>query len=345
MRAGIVGHFGNGETLLNGQTIKTKIVTQKLECRLGSENILRIDTHGGIKKLFSMPFVLLSVLKKCRNVVIFPAHNGLRVIAPVLAFENLFFKRKLHYVVIGGWLPEFVKRRNLLSYALKKFDCIYVETNTMKKALELQEFTNIIVMPNCKELKILKEDELVYSTDKPYKLCTFSRVMKEKGIEDAIDAVKLVNEKYGETIFSLDIYGQVDPNQTEWFESLKETLPEYINYGGCVDFDKSTDVLKKYYALLFPTYYDGEGFAGTLIDAFAAGVPVIASDWRYNPEIVKSGITGMIYSVKDSSALADKLIWIYENNGEWTAMKVNCIKESQKHLPSNVLDVMENKMI
>ncbi len=37
------------------------------------------------------------------------------------------------------------------------------------------------------------------------------------------------------------------------------------------------------------------GFAGTLIDAMAAGVPVIASNWKYNPEIVIENVTGRIY--------------------------------------------------
>lgn len=61
-----------------------------------------------------------------------------------------------------------------------------------------------------------------------------------------------------------------------------------------VPFNQSTEVLKNYDALLFPTYYEGEGFAGTIIDAFAAGLPVIASDWKYNSEIIKQGITGVI---------------------------------------------------
>lgn len=121
---------------------------------------------------------------------------------------------------------------------------------------------------------------------KPLPLCTFSRVMKEKEIEDVVNAVKTVNEHFGRTVYTLDIYGQVDSAQTEWFNELKSIFPSYIKSGEPVPFDKSVEVLKNCFALLFPTYYEGEGFAGTLLDAVAAGVPVIASDWRYNPEIV-----------------------------------------------------------
>lgn len=340
----VLGHFGFGENLLNGQTIKTKIVSDELEKRFGTEEIMKFDTHGGITALLKLPYMLLSALGSCKNIIIFPAHNGLRIIAPLLTFYNCFFGRRLHYAVIGGWLPEFVSKRKFLKKCLKKFYCIYVETSIMKKMLDDQGFKNITVMPNCKNLKIIKDDELPHNFNKPYKLCTFSRVMKEKGIEDAVEAVIAVNEKYKEEVFLLDIYGQVDENQRVWFEELKKNFPCYINYKGCVDFDKSTEVLKEYYALLFPTYYDGEGFAGTLIDAFAAGVPVIASDWKYNNELVHSEITGLIYQTKNVADLCRKLMWICENYDLWVNMKPSCVHSSQKYLPEYAIKSLADNL-
>lgn len=40
----------------------------------------------------------------------------------------------------------------------------------------------------------------------PLRLCTFSRVMKEKGIEDAVNAVEAVNEYFGRLVYTLDIW-------------------------------------------------------------------------------------------------------------------------------------------
>ena len=57
--------------------------------------------------------------------------------------------------------------------------------------------------------------------------------MKEKGIEDAVNAVKTVNEHFGRTVYTLDIYGQVDSAQTEWFNELENTFPSYIYE--CID--------------------------------------------------------------------------------------------------------------
>ena len=133
----------------------------------------------------------------------------------------------------------------------------------MKVALEEQGFENIVVMPNCKNLTILKESELVYPEGEPYKLCIFSRVMKEKGVEDAVNAVKVINESVGRVVYSLDIYGSVDSGQTEWFENLKLTFPEYVSYGGKINFDKSVEVIKEHFALLFPTHHKTGESTGT----------------------------------------------------------------------------------
>lgn len=79
---------------------------------------------------------------------------------------------------------------------------------------------------------------------------------------------------------------------------MQKRFPSYIRYGGLVPFDKSVNVLKDYLALLFPIYYEGEGFAGTLIDAYFAGVPVIAPDWKYNAELVNEYV-GFVYPTGD----------------------------------------------
>lgn len=340
----VIGHFGFGKEMLNGQTIKTKIVTAELEKQLGTEQIVKVDTHGGMKAL---PRVMIQTFKafcQCEDIVIFPAHNGLRIFVPICTGFNCFFHRKLHYVVIGGWLPKFIQSRKKLAEQLRAFDGIYVETSTMKKALESDGFHNILIMPNFKDIRILTKDELVYPIGEPYKLCTFSRVMKEKGIGDAVEAVKSINRNLGRTAFELDIYGQIDDGQTEWFNELKASFPEYIKYKGLVPYDRSVEVLKNYTALLFPTFYEGEGFAGTIIDSFAAGVPVVSSDWKYNAEIIQPHINGLIFETKSQTALVEDLKYIHENIDAFNGMKETCLKAAEKYSPQNAMHSLLGKL-
>ena len=344
-KAAVIGHFADGLEYLDGQTVKTKNITNALVKTFGVDEVLRFDTHGSIKTLLKAPFTVFRAFRKCQNVVMLPAHNGLRIFGRLLPLFRKFFKqRKIHYVVVGGWLSNFLESKKNLTKALGKFDGIYAETNTVKNALEAQGFKNVFVMPNCKELQILSEEELVYSEEEPYRLCTFSRVMKEKGIEDAVNAVKTMNERLGRTVYTLDIYGQVDPNQTEWFEALKADLPPHVNYGGCVPFDQSVEVLKNYFALLFPTRFYTEGVPGTIIDAYAAGVPVISARWESFADIVEENVTGLGYEFGNAKDLTEKLLYAQENAGDLDFMKIDCLEYSKKFLPEKVIEVLTERL-
>lgn len=167
--------------------------------------------------------------------------------------------------------------------------------------------------------------------------------MREKGIGDAVNVVVSVNKVLGFQAFLLNVYGQVDNAYTEWVESLQKEFPSYIRYGGLVPFDKSVDVLKAYFALLFPTCYEGEGFAGTLIDAFSAGVPVIATDWRYNAEIVNEKV-GFTYSTGDEQAFLKLLKSIADNPTMLIDKKPQCLTEAEKNKIENVVKILTEQL-
>jgi len=341
-RYGVVARFAEGRNAFGGQTIKTRNFTEELEAVVGSDAVYRGDMSGWQKKPLKLVKQMLYALANCDEVVILPAFNGVRVIPRLLLLLRAWRKTKLQYVVVGGWLPEFLKGRKGLTQCLKKFDGIYVETQSMKAELEGQGFANVTVLPNFKRLQLLKEEELVYATGEPYKLCTFSRVLKEKGIEDAVNAVKKANETLGRTAYCLDIYGKVDARYEEAFAEFSKAFPDCIRYLGPADGSKSTQILKDYFSLLFPTYYHGEGFPGTLLDAFSAGVPAIASDWHYNAEIVGED-KGFLYETKNVEALTKILLTLSESPESMHGKKTNCLRYAYTMKPENIIKIFCNK--
>ena len=343
-KIGIIGHFGFGFEYYDGQTVKTRMVAEELERQLGKENVNCCDTHGGIKIIHKILFSCFKCLRKYDNVIAMPDSNGVKVIFPWLVMLNCIFKREIHYVVIGGWLSEFLKKRKFLKAVLKKLDGVYVETTSMKTALEAQGFKNVVVMPNCKNIEILKEEELVYPDGEPYKLCIFSRVMKEKGVEDAVNAVKAVNERFERIVYSLDIYGPVDSEQTEWFDNLKGRFPDYVKYCGIVPYDKSVEVLKNYFALLFPTKFYTEGVPGTLIDAYASGVPVITSLWMNSGDVFDESVCGCGYEFYDPDGLLNVLFRITENTEEMLGKKASCLKFAENYTSEKVVKILTDRL-
>ena len=330
---GLIGYFAVGKSKAGGQEAKTCAISRALQAHYPRPSLRKLDTGNWRKHPFKFFYNILYMICSCRILLIFPAQRSVQVLAPLLVLAGKPLGRKLHYVVIGGWLPEMTARKKWLVYFLKKFDGIYVETSSMKISLEKQGFTNVFIMPNFKDLSVLTVKDLIYTTQEPFAFCTFSRVMKEKGIEDAIHAITQLNTQAGRTVATLDIYGKIDDNYTEKFEKLKQTFPPYIYYKGIVSPSQSVKVLKNYFALLFPTYYEGEGFAGTLLDALAAGIPVIASDWKYNKEIVQDGKTGVVIH----ASLLEEINRAISNPSHFNVMKPLCLQEAQKYTPRGAI--------
>lgn len=342
----IIGNFGKDGRALDGQSVKTKIVTEAVAMAIGQERVITYNTSGGVKTLFKAPLIALNALRRSRDVVIFPAHNAVRVFVPLLVVLQCFFRhRRVHYVVIGGWLPEFIKTRPLLRYCLRHIYMIYAETHRMQHDLRKMGYaSNVTYMPNCKPLAIVESRELKSDYDEPYSLCTFSRVWSQKGIGDAVEAVKSVNESLGRNVYSLDIYGKVETGEEQWFADLQKTFPKYIRYGGTVPFDKSVEVLKTYFALLFPTRCSGEGIPGTIIDAYAAGLPVVSSLYPNFGEIIDEGVTGLGYEFGNNEALIKLLKDIAENPQKIIKMKENCVKKAKMFLPDEVVKTLVDKI-
>ena len=343
-RIGLIGYFAVGKSKSGGQEAKTCAVARALLSKYSRRDMLKIDTGNWKQTPFKFFCKVIRLIYKCHTIIIFPAQKSVRIFAPLLVLLGKPFGRKLHYVVIGGWLPEMTKNKKWLAYFLKKFNGIYVETSSMKSTLEEQGFKNIFIMPNFKDLPILTDKELVYTTKKPFAFCTFSRVMKEKGIEDAIDVINKLNEQAKHTIATLDIYGKIDDNYKGRFNKLKDSFPPYIKYKGIIPPNKSVEILKNYFALLFPTYYPTEGIPGTLIDAYCAGVPVITALWKNYKDVFTENKTGWSFELGNKNALlkcVEKAVMQYEAFNE---IKPLCLQEAKKYMPKQAIQILMQKL-
>lgn len=340
-KIGIIGYFATGKSKAGGQEAKTCSLDKVLKERYGKEKIFNIDTTDWKKRPISLFFSLIKSPILCENIIILPAQNSIKFFIPILILSNIFFKRKIYYSVVGGWLPDFLKNHNYIKLLLKKIDRIWVETLTMKEKLEEMNFSNVDIIVNFKYINQTPSDLLNVIYKEPFHLCTFSRIMEEKGIEDAIEVVKYVNNLYKKEIFRLDIYGKVEEQYVEKFNKILNEFPSYISYKGIIDPEDSTKVLKDYFALLFPTHYYTEGIPGTIIDAYTAGVPVICALWGNYKDVFIDGITGIGYEFNNILALKKVLEDVYNYPEKIISMKNNCLKEAQKYNPNLVIKILE----
>ncbi len=347
-RITLIGHAAFGQNIFDGQTTKTRNVIAALKAFLPAERLVVRDTLGGKKRLLTFFFQLPRDMRQSQHMIMMPAHNSLRFFAPLMWFWQHFFHCKLHYVMIGEWLPEFVEQHRYLKRPLQHFEAIYAETRETQKKLQDMGFTQTLLMPNFKNLNVLTPEDLMKipypAADEPLKLCIFSRIFKEKGIELAVEGVKLYNQRAGRDVFTLDIYGPVDGAYQEDFQKLQKTFPHTIRYCGVVPADQSVRALASYQAMLFLTWCEGEGFPGTLIDAMAAGLPVIASDWRHNRDILEPHQMALFSKPKDLDSLLTCLQTFDEDRKLWQAKRADILQAAKLYAPEKVIQTLLAKL-
>lgn len=334
-KVGIIGNFSFGKEPIGGQTIRTRNIYKYLSENHKEMEVTFIDTEDWKKGKIKMLIKTLMLSIKCKNILILPAQNGVKVFIPLLVFLGNVFNAKIHYLVIGAWLADLLEGNSFLTKKMRKVDYIYVQTNTlMKKLNQLNISKNLYLMPNFKLIEPITDVNIQYK--KPYKLCILSRINKEKGINDAIKVVSKINKKYN-NIVELDIYGPVDTNYLNEFETLIKDNASSVSYEGIVEHSEVTNILKSYYLFLFPTKFYTEGFPGVIADAYFAGLPVLSARWESYSDIIEEGVTGVTYDFNNLDSFYDKIEMLVNNNELVSQMKKKCIKEASKYTPENAL--------
>lgn len=336
-KIGLIGHLMYEQKLeaVNGQAIKTRNFYQMFCERYGEENIVTLDTNYFRKHLFRNYKKVFQICNKCGYILILPTSNGLKLILPVMNLLKKICGFKILYPVIGGWLPEYLEKEKIVRKLLECVDYIYPETDDLTRAIKQMGFSHVETLYNFSVRKTIDQLPKKEWEKIPFKFCTFSRVTKEKGIGEAIKAVSIINKK--RTICTLDIYGPVDTNYKNEFENLLASVDENVKYKGVLNGDDVITKLSQYYAMLFPTYYHGEGMPGAVLEAFAAGVPVIASNWHNNTEIIVHRKTGLIYELGNIENLISAIYFMIFHPADVIKMKNNCLKESVKYKPENIM--------
>lgn len=334
-RIGIIGHFGGKEIFLDGQTVKTKILYDELYKKTDWK-IQKVDTYYKNKKPVRLLIDTVKCLLQNRNIIVLLSGNGMKFYFPILSFASRCFGTKIYHDVIGGNLDSYIDRYPKFQKYLSSFKVNWVETEGLKKRLEAKGISNCRVLPNFKRLNIVTDTKKSYTA--PFRFCFFARVMREKGVEAAIEAIQSINVENGSKICELDIYGCIDADYREHFDSIMKSSSDAISYKGMVPFEKSSEVLKDYYALLFPTFWNGEGFPGTIVDAFSASIPVIATDWNCNSEIIDDGLNGIIYPNRNIKTLKEAVLRLISNSGLMSQMKQNCSEKAKQYQPDRYID-------
>lgn len=340
----VIGRTAQGTELLDGQTVKTKILCQELARAFPDRKILCVDTYRYKRRAIPILWDTFRAFLTCEHIFVLLSRNGRTFFFPLITGLGKLFRRRLYHDVVGGALPSEARERPALRRQLARFEVNWVELPQMKTELEALGLSNVEVLPNFKRLQILSPEDLSPSGDGPYTFTMFSRICKTKGVTDAIEAVAAVNEELGAPVARLKICGPVEDAYRQEFEALCARHSPCVEYLGTVPQDRSVEALKGSFLLLFPSVYPGEGMPGTIIDAFSAGLPVIATDWHFNTQLVRGGETGYHYDWQQPGLLKEWILHAIAHPDEVDAMRPNCLEEAKKYAPEAAMAQIRKKM-
>lgn len=200
-----------------------------------------------------------------------------------------------------------------------KVDCFIALTNFAKnKFIEggLPE-KKILVKPNFftrNEISLVKES-------KREKVLFLGRLSHEKGVKTLIQAWKTLD-------IPLKIAGD-----GPLIEMVKATTHPSIMTLGKISPSQVTMEMAKARFLIMPSECY-EGFPMVLVEAFAHGLPVVASNLGGMSEIVENNVTGLHFEPGNPIDLAEKVLWMYNHPDECKRMGENARNiYEQKYTP------------
>ena len=189
--------------------------------------------------------------------------------------------------------------------------------------------SKISIIPN--PLPAQKNDLLVEREESDNKLnfLFLGQVEKYKGLDDLITALKEVKGD-----FILHVLGE----GSDLNEAKRLALDDKrIVFYGRLDRERLIrEIWPKIDLLINPSLVE-ETFGMVIIEAYANGVPVIASEIGALKEIVKENQTGWLFRPGDVCHLRYKLQEIVDKKIDLIPMKENCLKEAEKFSLANYL--------
>ena len=262
------------------------------------------------------------------------AHAHSIAVLSNLLFGNhlpLILSRRVDFEIKKNWFSKSKYNQN----SIKKIICV---SNAVKEIISpvIKNKKNITVIYDGIDLQKFRGSHKENRLKKLYNLPVKARLVgniaaltEQKDHQTFIGAAKIISKEYDNVYFFIIGEGHL----RNFLESLvnSEGLGRRIIFTG---FRKDIEkILPELDILLFTS--QKEGLGSTILDAFSAGVPVVASRVGGIPEIITHQKTGLLAKVKDTEAFAQNVIRILKS----AVLRNRLIKHAKKKVKSHSKEI------
>lgn len=341
MKTIFVGPFGRGGVPKDGASIKNYHILKKIRSLI--PGLKAIDTDGWKTHPQVLLRLLATILANPRAKYILSLNNGsankviriLKLLAP---------NARVIYWVIGGTLGKWLLEGKVKVSDYAWLENIILEGSSMNSELKEAGMNNGSVMPNFKSIVTISDLKKTKSEDDKIRFVFLSRILPQKGCNLILEAARSLNAQGFSDKYSIDFFGPVESSYEENFKGQLYEL-DNVNYKGFLDLRDTHNYseLSKYDAMLFPTFWPGEGCPGIVIDAYICGLPILASDWNLNSDYIIDGMTGVLFAPKDVNALETTIRRCIDGQIDLEKLGQNALEISRDYDTDAVLS--KNKLI
>lgn len=311
---------------INGEVVKNQLLLTRLREIYDEVNV--IDLYDLKKRVFPIAVrFLYTLIRYPKTKIILSAST--KVAFRFVKFFNLIKRAGVYYWVVGGAFGDLLSKGEYPVEPYGVLKRIMVQGNRMVNQLRELGLTQTERVLNVKPIDYIPPKTLKADNDR-LDFVFLSRVSPSKGCDEIFEAVQKLNEEKYQDRFSVSFFGKIE----DGYDSFLASVDKYDNveYKGFIDLQdtRNYDVLAKYDVMLFPSFWEGEGFAGIFIDAFIAGLPVICSDWNCNSEFINDEV-GIVVPTHDVNALTEAMKSCIERKVNLPNLIKNCQNRAMEY--------------
>jgi glycosyltransferase involved in cell wall biosynthesis len=242
------------------------------------------------------------------GVLVFGGERFLLTIGALLLALSRLVHKPCYFRVFGGSLDIYDQSlprslRRLFRSVLRHADGLIVQTRLLQGYLSGLGNRDVHLVPGYRLLTASDEGPPT-SARQPSgaaRVTFIGHVREEKGVLVLLEALRRLEADSAVEI-QCDIFGPVYESFSGRFHEELAATPS-ATYGGVLEPAGVIDAMRRYDALVFPSYYEGEGHPGVLIEAMMAGIPAITTGFRSIPELVEDQVNGLLVPPRDTHAL------------------------------------------
>lgn len=227
-----------------------------------------------------------------------------------IAFCSRLFRRRCIAILTGGrgvfWTQRLPKLARTICLAMTQaFATFVMETEVSRNDLPSRLRTRAVVVKNCRPRppgppspRRIEDGRIHFAFVSGPESSTTKKPVK--GLDVLLDAFDHLRAALGlDKRIKLHLYGPIPLSLTERVEQT----PNIVAHG-LLSTEQLRTSLRQHDVLAFSSRAPSEGHPGVIIEAFMAGLPVIASDLPGPLEIVGHEINGLVVRTDDWNALA-----------------------------------------